>query len=93
MISKNTVVVGLIVFGLFLGGCSLVAQPADVGTESPVENITGIVSAAGGKFSISAGGKVTEITSRKIDLNQYVGKTVTVTGEFSGTTLYIDEVK
>ncbi len=90
---SNLVLGGLLISGLFFSGCSLVAQPADVATESPVQNITGKVSAVGGKFSITSGVKITEITSRKVDLSQYDGKTITVTGEFSGTTLYVDSVK
>ena len=84
---------GLLVFGLLLGGCSLVAQPADVQTESPVQTITGKVLVAGDMVSISSSGKVIEIASRKIDLKTYNGKNVTVSGEYSGTTLYVDQVK
>jgi hypothetical protein len=90
---KLLVVISLLVGSLFLGGCSLVAKQADVATETPTTRIMGPVTSAGNLFYISVGTDNTEITSRKIDLKQYVGKTVTVTGEFSGTTLFVDEVK
>jgi len=71
----------------------LVAQPADVQTESPVQIITGKVLVAGDTVTITSSGKVIEITSRKIDLKQFNGKNITVKGEFSGTTLFVDTVQ
>lgn len=85
-------VTGVLIGSLFLGGCSLVAKPADVVTESPTTTITGKVIVAGDMVTITSSGKVIEITSRKIDLKQFKDKEVTVTGEFSGTTLFVDAV-
>ncbi len=94
MLKKRLLVSGMLVSAIFLGGCNLVAQPADVATENPVVNITGKIVVAGTTFSIvDSSGKTTEITSRKVDLKLYNGKQVTVTGEFSGTTLFVDSVK
>ena len=95
MIKKILVVGGLVTAGLFLGGCSLVAKPAktEIKIESPVQIITGTVLVSGDMVTISSSGKVIEITSRKINLKQYNGQQVTVTGEFSGTTLFVDKVK
>jgi hypothetical protein len=93
LIKKIFLVSGVLVSALVLSGCSLVAQPADVATESPVVTIRGKVMVAGEKVSIVEGAKTTEITSRKLDLKQYNGKEVEVTGEFSGTTLFVDSVK
>jgi len=87
------IVTSFLVCSLLLSGCSLVAQPADVATESPTTTITGKVTVAGEMISIMNNGLSTEITSRKIDLKEFDGKTVSVVGEFSGTTLYVDEVK
>jgi len=95
MIKKILVVGGLVTAGLFLGGCSLVAKPAktEIKTESPVQIITGKIIVSGDVVNISSSGKIIEITSRKIDLKQYSGQQVTVTGEFSGTTLFVDRVE
>jgi hypothetical protein len=90
---KPLVVISLLAGSLFFGGCSLVAKQADVATETPTTTLTGKVIVAGELISISDGTKTTEITSRKMDLKQYAGKTITVTGEFSGTTLFVDELK
>lgn len=90
---KPLLVVSLLSGALFLGGCSLVAKQADVTSESPTQTMTGKVMVAGSTITLSDGVKNTEITSRKVDLTQYNGKTITVTGEFSGTTLYVDSVE
>ena len=90
---KPLVLVVVLISSLFLGGCSLVARPAEVAVESPTTTITGKIIVSGDVVSISSSGKTTEITSRKVDLKQYDGKTVTVSGEFSGTTLFVDQVE
>ena len=95
MIKKILVVGGLVTAGLFLGGCSLVEkqEKTEIKIESPVQIITGTVLVSGDMVTITSSGKVIEITSRKINLKQYNGQQVTVTGEFSGTTLFVDKVK
>jgi hypothetical protein len=96
MKKKTNVALFLVVlgFGVLLGGCAgipTVKQP-DVVAESPVVSIKGMVSVSGDKIFILKDYISTEITSRKVDLKQYDGQSVEVTGEFSGTTLYVDEV-
>ncbi len=84
---------GILLSGVLLGGCGPVAETTEVVVESPTQTFTGTVSGTGPNYAITVNGKMTEITSRKVDLSKYVGKTATVTGEFSGTTLYVDEAK
>ena len=86
------VVVGL---GVLLGGCvgTSGVKPVETAEVSPVVTINGVVQVAGSSIFIKKDGVSTEITSRKLDLKTYEGKSVTVIGEFSGTTLYVDEVK
>lgn len=43
-------------------------------------------------YVISEGGVLTGVTTQKLDLSQYSGKKVRVTGQYSGTTLYADTV-
>lgn len=89
------VISGVVGFSLFLGGC--VGGPAkqtdNTIAESPVVTITGKITVAGAKILIDRNGVPTEITSRKLDLASYNGKEAQVTGQFSGTVLYVDEVK
>ena len=81
--------------GIALGGCvgGPTKQTSDTMAESPVKTLTGKVRVSGKTIDIENQGILTEITSRKVDLTQYNGKEVSVTGQFSGSTLYVDEVK
>lgn len=55
---------------------------------------TGTITQIGEKFYISQQGKQPmEIDSNTVDLKQYLGKTVTITGQFSGDTLYVGKVE
>jgi ABC-type Fe3+-hydroxamate transport system substrate-binding protein len=55
---------------------------------------TGTITAAGGKFFLQeAGDTPREIESYAVDLNDYVGQTVTVTGQYSGDTLFVGSVE
>lgn len=84
----------LVTSGLLLSGCGLVAKPADMVTEQPTKNYTGTISSRNGMFLMSTtDGKMVEMTSKKVDLKLYEGKKITVTGEYSGTTLYVDTVQ
>ena len=67
-------------------------KQAETEVVSPTVTIKGVVKLSGTKTMITKDGVSTAITSRKLDLGSYDGKEVTVTGEFSGTTLFVDEV-
>lgn len=63
--------------------------------KSEVVTKTGILQAGQGddySYVISVGGKLIGVASQKLNLSQYVGKKVSVTGQYSGTTLYADSV-
>lgn len=81
--------------GVVLGGCS--SLPSGSTTQSsapsPVVTLNGVIISKNGGYMISLEGKNTDLDSRKIDLKSYIGKTVSVTGEFSGTTLFVDSIK
>lgn len=83
----------LLTASILLGGC-LVAKPADLTTESPDVTLTGTIVQAGTQFSLSIPGKPpVELDSRQVTLGTYAGKNVTVTGQYSGTTLFVSEIK
>lgn len=73
---------------LTFSGCA--AKPANTTTENPNVTIMGTLQSAAGKFSVVSNGKVTDLDSRRVDLSPYVGQIVKVTGQFSGTTLFVD---
>lgn len=64
-------------------------------TTSPV-TLTGVLQKAKGEdynFIIIGGGKSTGVASYSVKLDEYVGKNVEITGQYSGTTLYADHLK
>ncbi len=89
-----TPLIAVLGLGVLLGGCgSLPASQTNTVEESPVKTLTGKVVVAGNVIELNNNGIMTQITSRTIDLTKYIGQTVSVTGQFSGTTLYVDELK
>lgn len=89
--------VGMVAFAVLLSGCELGKNSAEssnsIVVERPGVSLKGKLTIVGDKLFIQSEGKVTEVTSKRVDLNSVVGKDVEVYGEFSGTTLYVDEVK
>ena len=97
----------LVMSGVVLAGCSQ-STPAG-GSDSAAGSAagvpaaadkqgdtskTGAISEAGGRFFIQpTGGQSEEIESYNVDLGEYVGQTVTVTGQFSGDTLFVATVE
>jgi PBP1b-binding outer membrane lipoprotein LpoB len=54
----------------------------------------GVIKAkVGTEYVMQAGQDMVNITSDKINLDQYLKKEIEVKGMFSGSTLYVDEVK
>ncbi len=90
--------------GIFLAGCQSNSpipaantpqnSPTAATQKSGDTTKTGKVSKAGVKFYLnSAGQKTVELDSYGVDLNQYVDQTVTVTGQYSGDTLFVGKVQ
>jgi|CXWL01.1.fsa_nt_gi PBP1b-binding outer membrane lipoprotein LpoB len=92
---KPTLVIPLLIASIFFGGCSApTPTPVQTQTETPDVTLTGTVIQAGNRFSLSSTGKPpVELDSRKVKLVNYVGKTVSVTGQYSGTTLFVDKIE
>lgn len=91
---KRTYLLGLIFVGFSLAGCNLVAQPADMTEESPTVTLSGTLTAAGGKFTLATPDRKTvDLDSRQVDLSTYSGKQVTVSGQYSGTTLFVSTIQ
>ncbi len=92
---KTLLLSSLFATSIFFGGCStFIAEPADVTSESPDVTLTGSLILAGTIFSLNVAGKPpVELDSRQVNLKDFVGKTVTVTGQYSGTTLFVSKIK
>lgn len=90
---KTLVLAALFAASILFGGC-LVAKPADLTTESPDVTLTGSLVQAGSRFSLNIPGKPpVELDSRQVILSNYAGKTVTATGQYSGTTLFVSKIQ
>lgn len=97
---KNFVVT-LVVLAL-LGGAGYAGyafltsqQTAKTPTMTKAVTLTGTLQAGKGDdydFVILSNGKITGVATYKLKLDQYVGKKVTVEGQYSGTTMYADSI-
>lgn len=105
MSSKVVVLTSLVVVAVMMAGCqSKVAAPQTNQQEAPAKiapnqkqgetSKTGTISKAGTQFFINQTGQAPlAIDSYTVDLEQYVGQSVTVTGQYSGDTLFVGEIK
>ena len=91
MTKKILLAVVLLISSLTFGAC--VAKPASLTTEDPNTNLTGVVTQTGSQFSIKTDTGIVTLESRKVDLSSAIGKTVTVIGQYSGTTLFVDKIE
>lgn len=97
---KNFIVI-LVVFAL-LGGAGYVGytyltsqQTAKKPTMTKAVTLTGVLQTGKGDdydFVILTNGKITGVTTYKLKLDQYIGKRVTIEGQYSGTTMYADSI-
>ena len=87
----------LIFFGLILSGCSLLGIASQsrpvVSEDINVTKMGTLAKGNNGIYLLQEGqGKSTQLHDGNATLESYVGKKVTVTGQYSGTTLYVDKV-
>lgn len=98
---KKLFLSGLVCSTIVLAGCT--SQPATPQTNSstPTETQkqgnttkTGQVTQLAGKFYLQQPGQQPlQIDSYTVDLKNYIGKTVTITGEYSGDTLFVGQIQ
>jgi len=77
---------------LVLGGCGTTKPTEDI-SKNIVEKIGEIRVKAGDEYVLSTDLGLVNMTSTKIDLDNYMKKKIKVTGMFSGSTLYVDKVE
>ena len=71
-------------------------RSAGIPTKTKAVTLTGKLQAGKGddyNYVLVAGGKLTGVASFNTDLGQYVGRVITIEGQYSGTTMYADSVK
>ena len=79
------------IVGLFLSGCGITTQKAT--PDIMVEKTGEIKTKSGDEYIMMVGSDFVNIASYKVNLDNYMKKKVTVKGSFSGTTLYVSEIK
>lgn len=86
---------GLVLSTLLLSGCGTsVKQTTTEKIQQNTVTKVGIISAkAGDEYLLSTTDGIYSMASNKVNLDSYIKKKVTVTGMFSGSTLYVDEIK
>jgi hypothetical protein len=68
---------------------------APAAENSPTVKLSGMIQKAKGddyNFIIIANGKSTGVSSYTLKFDTYVGKNVEITGQYSGSTLYVDTI-
>ena len=80
---------------MMLGGCGTVATKTTQNKleESTVTKVGTISAKSGSDYLLITDEGIVNITSTKVDLDNYLKKKITVTGMFSGSTLYVDKVE
>lgn len=76
---------GLVLAGLMLGGCG--AGEEKIVTENGVIQVK-----MGEEYVLKTDDKLINMASNKVNLDDYMKKTVEVKGMYSGNTLYVDEI-
>jgi hypothetical protein len=95
--------------GFLLAGCTgkknATQQPATQpavqqgGSQNSTQKVgdttkTGTITTISGRFYLTEAGQTPkEIDSYAVELSEYVGKTVTVTGQYSGDTLFVGSIE
>lgn len=83
---NKILVLGLV--GLILGGCG----GTTVNSGQVIKDGT-IKAKIGNEYVMMVGEETINVTSEKVNLDQYLKKPIEVKGMYSGSTLYVDEVK
>lgn len=73
---------------LIVGGCL-----SSKTEEAVVKKIGTIQTKIGDEYVLSNNEETVNITSNKVDLEQYMKKKVRVEGQYSGSTIYVDKIE
>ena len=88
---KYLIIASLMISALALGGCGATKTESEVSAIVTKEGVLQMKS--GDEYLLSTEDGIVNITSNKVNLDDYLKKNIKVTGMFSGSTLYVDEVE
>ncbi|OGD79497.1 hypothetical protein A2368_03745 [Candidatus Collierbacteria bacterium RIFOXYB1_FULL_49_13] len=87
----KTIIPLLLASILALSACTTGPTPA-ADTEQPNTTLSGEIVSQGGVILLRTPNKMVDLHDGAAVVSTLTGKKVTVTGQYSGTTLYVDEV-
>jgi uncharacterized protein YcfL len=92
------IIVALVLSTFILSGCGAVQKTANKTAEEKLQESvvikTGMLTTkSGDEYLLSTTDGIVNITSNKVNLDSYLKKQITVTGMFSGSTLYVDKIE
>ena len=88
---KYLIIASLIISVISLGGCGRIKTETNL---SRLVTKSGTLSTkSGDEYLLITDEGIVNITSTKINLDDYLKKQIRVTGMYSGSTLYVDEIE
>ena len=89
----------VITFSTFFSGCSLLKDGLETMKNEGYEQknseitLTGMLSKNGRLYFVTdSSGTLHDVETYSVSFDEYVGKTVTVSGQYSGNTLFVTEI-
>jgi uncharacterized protein YcfL len=88
------IILGIVLAGIILGGCGTAAKTTVTNElQQNVVTKTGIIQAKSAEgYLLNTSDGIVNITSTKVNLDNYMKKNITVTGMYSGDILYVDKI-
>jgi hypothetical protein len=93
MIKKIFVLSIFLFSSLFLSSCGQTISNQEKIINNIVSKTGTLTMKSGDEYLLSTSDGIVNMTSNKVNLDNYLKKKITVTGQFSGSTLYVDEIK
>ncbi|MBU1117804.1 hypothetical protein KKD37_02465 [Patescibacteria group bacterium] len=89
---KKYLIIGVMIFSVIgLSGCGSQKTESTIQSTKTREGLLQMKS--GDEYLLSTSDGIVNITSNKVNLDNYLKKNIKVKGMFSGSTLYVDEVE
>jgi hypothetical protein len=92
MIKKIFVLSIFLFSSLFLSSCGQTISNQEKINNNIVSKTGTLTMKSGDEYLLSTSDGIVNITSNKVNLDNYLKKKITVMGQFSGSTLYVDEI-
>lgn len=90
---KILLVLVIFVSGMLLSSCGQTSTSQEKISNNIVTKTGTLTIKSGEEYLLKTSDGIVNMVSTKVNLDNYMKKKVTVTGMFSGSTLYVDEIK